>query len=65
MKAIFTNNDSFRVLEKVDNNANFNCRYSGGTKYPFNDFETVITLTFEQAVNSLFKGGYKLELIEA
>ena len=64
MKAILTNDNSFRTLEKFADDSNFECRYAGGEKYPFNDFETVITLTFEKAINSLIKAGYTLETIE-
>lgn len=63
MKAILTNDNSFRTLEKLEDDSIFNCRYTGGEKYPFNDFETVVMLTFENAINSLIKAGYKLESI--
>ncbi|MCR5540075.1 MAG: hypothetical protein K6F71_04470 [Ruminococcus sp.] len=65
MKAILTNDNSFRTIEKLADDSNFECRYAGGEKYPFNDFETVITITFENAINSLIKAGYKLETITA
>ena len=63
MKAILTNENSFRVLEKLSDDSNFECRYMGGEKYPFNDFKTVVTMTFEESINSLIKAGYKLEFI--
>lgn len=65
MKAILTNDNSFRTLEKLADNTNFECRYTGGEKYPFNDFDTKVTITFENAINSLIKAGYKLETITA
>lgn len=63
MKAILTNDNSFRTVEKLAEDSNFECRYTGGEKYPFNDFDTVITITFEQAITSLVKAGYTLETI--
>jgi len=61
MKAILTNDNTFRTLERMDINSDV--KYKGGEKYPFNDFETVIHMTFEQAITSLIKAGYKLEAI--
>ena len=63
MKAMLTNGNSFRTLEKLADDCNFECRYCGGENYPANDFETVVTITFENAINSLIKAGYKLEKI--
>lgn len=65
MKAILTNDNSFRTLEKLADDSNFECRYCGGEKYPFNDFETNVHITFEEAINSLIKAGYKLECVIA
>lgn len=64
MKAILTNDNSFRTLETLDNDSYFKCRYTGGKKFPFNDFDTEILMSFEEAITCLIKGGYTLELIE-
>ena len=64
MKAILTNENSFRTLETLDNDTYFKCRYAGGVKYPFNDFETKVLMSFEESITALIKDGYTLECIE-
>ena len=64
MKAILTNENSFRTLETLENDSTFKCRYTGGTKYPFNDFNTKVPMSFEEGITVLIKDGYTLEYIE-
>ena len=64
MKAILTKDNSFRTLETLDNDSSFKCRYAGGVKFPFNDFETKVVMGFEEAITALIKDGYTLECIE-
>ena len=63
MKALLTKNNEFRTIEKLENDTTFKCRYTGGEKFPFSEFATKISLSFEEAITRLIKDGYTLVLM--